>query len=43
MRDGMIHKDCATPVPSEAALHLPGADRPGQEEGVNEALAASAH
>ncbi|MBV5295463.1 MAG: amidohydrolase family protein [Curvibacter lanceolatus] len=39
MKDGAIHKDCATPVPSEAALHLPGADRPLQEEGVKEALA----
>jgi len=43
MKDGVIHKDCATPVPSEAALHLPGADRPLQEEGVKEALAAAAH
>lgn len=39
MKDGAIHKDCATPVLSEAALHLPGADRPLQEEGVKEALA----
>lgn len=39
MKDGAIHKDCATPVPFEAALHLPGADRPLQEEGVKEALA----
>lgn len=41
MNDGVIHKDCSTPVPHEAALHLPGADRPLQEEGVKEALAAS--
>ncbi|WP_077033440.1 amidohydrolase family protein [Pelomonas sp. KK5] len=40
MKDGVIHKDCATPVPAEAALHLPGADRPLQEEGVKEAIAA---
>lgn len=40
MKDGIIYKDCATPVPHEAAaLHLPGADRPLQEEGVKEALA----
>jgi len=39
MKDGVIYKDCATPVPREAALHLPGADRPLQEEGVKEALA----
>jgi imidazolonepropionase-like amidohydrolase len=39
MKDGVIHKDCATPVPLDAALHLPGADRPLQEEGVKEALA----
>ena len=43
MKDGVIHKDCATPVPHEAALHLPSADRPLQEEGVKEALAAGAH
>ena len=43
MKDGVIHKDCATPVPHEAALHLPGADRPLQEEGVKEALAAGVH
>ena len=43
MKDGVIHKDCATPVPHEAALHLPGADRPLQEEGVKEARAAGAH
>ncbi|MEY2890392.1 MAG: hypothetical protein RJA98_300 [Pseudomonadota bacterium] len=40
IKDGVVHKDCATPVPSDAALHLPGADRPLQEEGVKEALAA---
>ncbi len=40
MKDGVIHKDCATPVPAEAALHLPASDRPLQEEGVKEALAA---
>ena len=37
MKDGVIHKDCSTPVPQEAALHLPVADRPLQEEGVREA------
>lgn len=42
MKDGVIHKDCSTPVPAEAALHLPGADRPLQEEGVREAIAAAA-
>lgn len=42
MKEGVIHKDCSTPVPSEAALHLPGADRPLQEDGVREALAAAA-
>lgn len=30
MKDGVIHKECSTPVPAEAALHLPGADRPLQ-------------
>lgn len=43
MKDGVIHKDCATPVPHEAALNLSGADRPLQEEGVKEALASGAH
>jgi hypothetical protein len=28
MKDGAIHKDCSTPVPSEAALHLPGRRSP---------------
>jgi hypothetical protein len=41
MKDGLTPKDCSTPVPQEAALHLAGADRPLQEEGVKEALAAS--
>lgn len=40
MKDGVIHKDCATPVPAQAALHLPGADFPLQEEGVRDAIAA---
>jgi len=40
MKDGVIHKDCATPVPHEAAMRLPASDRPLQEEGVKEALAA---
>jgi imidazolonepropionase-like amidohydrolase len=39
MKDGVIHKDCATPTPKDAALHLQGADYPLQEEGVREALA----
>ena len=39
MKDGVIHKDCATPVLSHAALHLEGADTPLQEQGVKEALA----
>jgi hypothetical protein len=43
MKDGAIHSDWSTPVPSEAALHLPGADRPLQEEGVKEALASRAN
>lgn len=43
MKDGVIHKDCATPVPPEAALHLAGTDRPLQEEGVKEAMASGAH
>jgi imidazolonepropionase-like amidohydrolase len=40
MKDGVVHKDCATPVPHEAALHLPGADRPLQEQAVKDAIAA---
>jgi imidazolonepropionase-like amidohydrolase len=40
MKDGVIHKDCATSVPAQAALHLPGADFPLQEEGVRDAIAA---
>jgi imidazolonepropionase-like amidohydrolase len=40
MKEGVIHKDCATPVPHEAALHLPGADQPLQEQVVKEAIAA---
>jgi imidazolonepropionase-like amidohydrolase len=43
MKDGVIHKDCATPVPDQAALHLPGADYPLREEGIREAIAAEAH
>lgn len=43
MKDGVIHKDCATPVPSQAALHLPGADFPLREEGIREAIAAQAY
>jgi imidazolonepropionase-like amidohydrolase len=43
MKEGTIHKDCATPTPADAALHLPGADRPLQEEGVREAIAATNH
>ena len=43
MKDGAIHKDCATPVPTEAALHLPSADRPLQEKGVKGAIAAGAN
>jgi cytosine/adenosine deaminase-related metal-dependent hydrolase len=39
MKDGVIHKDCATPVPRQAALHLEGADAPLQEQGIKEALA----
>ena len=39
MKDGVIHKDCATPVPSDAALHLEGGDTPLREQGVKEALA----
>ena len=39
MKDGVIHKDCATPVPSDAALHRNGADSPLREQGVSEALA----
>jgi imidazolonepropionase-like amidohydrolase len=39
MKDGVIYKDCATPVPAQAALHLEGADSPLQEPGVREALA----
>ena len=39
MKEGVIHKDCATPVPSRAALHLAGGDTPLQEQGVREALA----
>ena len=39
MKDGVIHKDCATPVPAQAALHLDGADSPLQEQGVREAIA----
>ncbi|WP_309684362.1 amidohydrolase family protein [Polaromonas sp.] len=42
MKDGVIHKDCATPVPAQAALHLPGADYPLREEGIREAIAAEA-
>jgi hypothetical protein len=41
MKEGVIHKDCSTPVQDDAALHLPGADRPLQEEGVREVLAAA--
>ncbi len=33
MKDGVIHKDCATPVPADAALHLDGADAPLREQG----------
>jgi imidazolonepropionase-like amidohydrolase len=40
MKDGVIHKDCATPVPAQAALHLAGADFPLREEGIREAIAA---
>ena len=39
MKDGVVHKDCATPVPDEAALHLGGTSSPLVEEGVKEALA----
>ena len=39
MKDGTIHKDCATPVPTDAALHLGGSSSPLVEEGVKEALA----
>ena len=39
MKDGAIHKDCESPVSTEAALHLEGADFPLREEGVKEALA----
>ncbi|MNT88112.1 hypothetical protein D3C86_1755710 [compost metagenome] len=46
MKDGVIHKDCATPMPSDAALHRNGAalhrngaDSPLREQGVSEALA----
>ena len=40
MKDGAIHKDACTASPSEATLHLPGADYPLREEGIREALAA---
>ena len=39
MKDGVIYKDCATPVPAEAALHLDGASTPLRDEGVKEAIA----
>ncbi len=39
MKDGVIHKECSTPTPKDAALHLEGADFPLREEGVKEALA----
>lgn len=42
MKDGVIYKDCTMPVPEQAALHLPGADFPLQEEGVRGAIAAEA-
>jgi len=39
MKEGVIYKECSTPVPDDAALHLEGADFPLREEGVKEALA----
>lgn len=39
MKEGVIYKECSTPVPADAALHLEGADFPLREEGVKEALA----
>jgi imidazolonepropionase-like amidohydrolase len=42
MKNGVIHKDCATRVPAQAALHLPGADYPLREEGIREAVATEA-
>jgi imidazolonepropionase-like amidohydrolase len=42
MKDGVIYKECATPTPKDAALHLEGADFPLREEGVKEALAEMA-
>lgn len=43
IKNGVIHKESSTPHLQEAALHLPGGDRPLQEEGVTEAIAAVAH
>ncbi|MDT0136168.1 amidohydrolase family protein [Acidovorax sp. PRC11] len=39
MKEGAIFKECSTPAPAEAALHLEGGDHPLREEGVKEALA----
>jgi len=41
MKEGVIHKECSTPVPADPALHRPGADFPLREEGVSEAIAAT--
>jgi len=37
LADGVIHKDCATPVTADAALHRNGTDAPLREQGVREA------
>ncbi len=39
MKEGAIFKECSTPAPPQAALHLEGGDHPLREEGVKEALA----
>jgi imidazolonepropionase-like amidohydrolase len=40
MKDGVICKELASPVPKDAALHLPAAERPLQDDGMREATAA---